>query len=300
MSAAAEETTFTDQDGVDVFFRHWPADDPRGAVVIAHGASEHSGRYARFAAALNEVGWSVFAPDHRGHGRTGQKQGVGKVGPGGGVRLVDDLRQLVGRASDAVGGRPVVLFGHSMGSAITQAYATLGADGIAAYALSGPLGAAEGTDELAAGLKAAADGGMADEPIDLLGGYNAAFEPARTPFDWLSRDDAEVDAYVADPFCGDSNPLTYGFVADLLAIAAPSVEPDAIAAIPPMPVLIVAGDQDPVGDQTRAVRVLEDRLRAAGLAVTAHYYEGARHEVLNETNRADVTADVIAWLEKIG
>lgn len=299
MTNEAREATFSDDDGVEVFYRHWPAASPRGAVVIAHGASEHSGRYGRFAAALNSAGWSVFAPDHRGHGRTGEKHGPGRIGPGGGARLVDDLRQMVAIATESVGGAPVVLFGHSMGSAITQAYATLGADGLSGYALSGPLGAPEGTDELAAGLRAAADGGMADEPVDLLGGYNQAFEPARTPFDWLSRDDAEVDAYLADPYCGAANPLTYGFVAELLTLAAPSVQAEAIATTPAMPVLIVAGNQDPVGERTRAVRVLEERLRAGGLDVTARYYEGARHEVLNETNRDEVTADIVAWLDRI-
>lgn len=291
-----EETNFTDDDGVEIFYRYWPADDPKGAVVIAHGASEHGGRYHRFAQALTAAGWSAFAPDHRGHGRTGASSGVGRMGPGGGDRLVDDLRQLVGIASRTVPGRPVVLFGHSMGSMITQAYATRGATGLAGYALSGPLGVVEGADEMVTGMRAAVDAGMGDETIDMLGSYNAAFEPSRTSFDWLSRDDAEVDAYIADPLSGDDNPLTYGFVADLIGLAAPAVEPDAIADIPPIPVLIVAGTMDPAGDNTKNVRVLEDRLRDAGLEVTAHYYEGARHEVLNETNRDEVTADIVAWL----
>lgn len=290
-----EESTFTDEDGVEVFYRYWPADRPKGAVVIAHGASEHSGRYDRFARALNDAGWSAFAPDHRGHGHTGRSTGPGRMGPGGGGRLVDDLRRLVQIASERAGG-PVVLFGHSMGSMITQAYATRGADGLAGYVLSGPLGVVEGADEMASGMRAAVDAGMGDETLDMLGSYNSAFEPSRTPFDWLSRDDAEVDAYIADPYCGDANPLTYGFVADLIELAAPAVEADAIAAIPPIPVLIVAGTMDPAGDMTKNVAALEDRLQAAGLAVTTHFYEGARHEVLNETNRDEVTADIIAWL----
>jgi alpha-beta hydrolase superfamily lysophospholipase len=294
------EQTFSDQDGIEVFYRCWPAEPARGAVVIAHGASEHGGRYGRFARALVDAGWSAFAPDHRGHGRTGAQHGPGRMGPGGGRRLVDDLGEMVAIAAREVGGGPVVLFGHSMGSMITQAYAAAGAAGLAGYALSGPVGAPPDGADLAAGLRAAADGGLADEPLDLLGGYNQAFEPARTPFDWLSRDAKEVDAYLADPFCGPGNPLTYGFMADLLELAVPAVEPDAIARIPHLPVLIVAGTDDPVGQNTASVRALEDRLRAAGLEVTAHYYEGARHEVLNETNREQVTADVLAWLERIG
>ena len=291
--------TFTDEDGLEIFYRQWPAPSPKGAVVIAHGASEHSGRYERFATALNAAGWSALALDHRGHGFTGQKNGVGKVGPGGGIRFVDDIAGLVDIASSSVSGAPVVLFGHSMGSAFTQAYATNGAHGIAGYVLSGPLGAPDGADELAAGLKEAADAGMADEPIDMLVSFNGAFDPARTPYDWLSRDDAEVDAYIADPLCGDDNPLTYGFVAAFLGLAAPSVSPEAIATIPKIPVLLVTGDQDPVSEGGKTVRVLEDRLVSAGLSVTSHYYPGARHEVLNETNRDEVTADIVSWLGTI-
>jgi alpha-beta hydrolase superfamily lysophospholipase len=298
--SSAQESTFTDQDGLEIFYRHWPAPAPRGAVVIAHGASEHSGRYGRFAAALNDAGWTAFALDHRGHGITGQNNGVGRAGPGGGIRFVDDIRQLVSLASEAVEGRPVVLFGHSMGSAFAQAYATHGADGLAGYVLSGPLGAPDGADEMAAGLKEAADAGMADETVDMLGPFNEPFEPARTPVDWLSRDEAEVDAYIADPFCGDSNPLTYGYVAEFLGLATPSVSSEAIATIPSIPVLLVTGDQDPVSEGGKWVRVLEERLQAAGLQVTSHYYPGARHEVLNETNRDEVTSDIVAWLEKIG
>jgi alpha-beta hydrolase superfamily lysophospholipase len=133
----------------------------------------------------------------------------------------------------------------------------------------------------------------------MLGGYNAGFEPARTGYDWLSRDEAEVDAYIADPFCGDSNPLTYGFFSELLAVGVPSVEPDALASIPSsVPVLLVAGSEDPVGGPGGAgVAELERRLRAAGLDVDSRRYEGARHEILNETNRDEVTADIIGWLD---
>lgn len=287
------EHTFTDPDGVEVFYRSWPRDGARATVVIAHGMSEHSGRYDRFARALNDAGYAALALDHRAHGRTGDVTGAGKLGPGTADALVADLHHLVGIA--AADGRPVIVFGHSMGSMITQAYVTRHGGAIAGYVLSGCPGAMQGAAETVAGLEAAVQGGMADEPADLLGGIG---DPdGRTHYDWLSRDDAEVDAYIADPYCGDSNPMTYGFLAALFALSAPAMEPEGIASIPTaLPVLFVTGSDDPVATGTRD---LEARLREHGLDVTSHWYDGARHEVLNETNRDEVTADVVRWLDAV-
>ena len=293
----AKKDHFVDDFGVDVFYRHWTADTPKGSVVISHGASEHGGRYDRFARALNAAGYAVLAPDQRGHGRTRESTGVGRCGAGGGDGLIEDLSEMISIAADVTSGLPVVLFGHSLGSMITQAYAARGAKGLAGYVLSGPVGAPEGGEEMLAGVQAAVDGGLGDEPLDALGAYNATFEPARTPFDWLSRDEAEVDAYIADDFCGTSNPLTYGFLGEVLALAVPSVTPDSIQRIPPIPVMLIAGEMDPVGAMGASVRELESRLTKAGLDVTARYYPDARHELLNETNRDEVQKDVVAWLD---
>jgi alpha-beta hydrolase superfamily lysophospholipase len=296
-AAVHSEGSITAADGVEVFHQRWTIDAPTGTVVIAHGASEHSGRYARFAEALNAAGWDAVALDHRGHGRTRESTGVGRLGPAGGQGLLDDLGALI--ADVGASGRPVVLFGHSMGSMISQGYAASGAAGLAGYVLSGPIGVVEGSNDLLDGLRQVAGSGMADEPLDALGAYNEPFEPARTPFDWLSRDPAEVDAYLADPWCGDGNPLTYGFFVGLLEVAIAGVDPAAIAATPRIPVLLVAGSMDPAGGMTTQVEALAARLREGGLDTTAIYYTDARHEVLNETNRDEVTADVVAWLRRV-
>ncbi len=130
-----------------------------------------------------------------------------------------------------------------------------------------------------------------------FGQYNAAFKPNRTDFDWLSRDDAEVDAYVADPLCG--NTFTSGFFADLLPGLAGINDPKRVAGVRrDLPVLLVAGDQDPVGDGGKGPRAAAQQYRDAGLTdVTCTLYAGARHEVFNETNRDEVTADVVRWLD---
>ena len=295
---AGTEELVTDRDGVDVFIRHWPVDDPRAAVVIAHGASEHSGRYARLAGVLNDHGYEAWAIDHRGHGRTAASSGMGRFGPRGFDGLLDDLADLIDRAASS--GRPVVLFGHSMGSVITQAFVERRDQPLAGYVLCGSLGVSEDSAAMVEGLQGAVDAGMGDEPMDVLGPFNEAFEPARTPFDWLSRDEAEVDAYIADPMCGGDNPLTYGYILEVVRAAADAVTPEGIGRVPDgLVVLIIAGERDPAGGMGENVRVLEGRLRDRGLPVTSHYYPDARHEILNETNRDEVHADIVAWLDDI-
>jgi alpha-beta hydrolase superfamily lysophospholipase len=211
-----------------------------------------------------------------------------------------DLDALVDLARAEFPSLPIVLFGHSMGSLIAQAYVERSGDTLAAYVLSGSGGVVDDVAEIVALVQGAMDAGMADEPLDLLGEHNAGFEPARTTYDWLSRDAEEVDKYVADPWCGSDAPLTYGFVAGMVEKVATVMEPDAIARVPKhLPVLLITGEKDPVSGGGVQVRVLEQRLRDAGLDVTAHYYPDARHELLNETNRDEVHADVTGWLARV-
>jgi alpha-beta hydrolase superfamily lysophospholipase len=139
---------------------------------------------------------------------------------------------------------------------------------------------------------------MGDEPVEILAGFNGAFEPARTPFDWLSRDPAEVDLYIADPMCGASHPMTYGFLAAFITGALDASEPSGIANIPKsLPILLLTGECDPASQMAVGVREVEKRLRDAGLNVDAIYYPDARHEILNETNRDEVHADLVRWLK---
>jgi alpha-beta hydrolase superfamily lysophospholipase len=292
-----EERTFVDGHGVEVFSRWWPVDDPRGIMLLSHGASEHSGRYDRFARALNDARFAVVALDHRGHGRTAPSTGPGVMGPGGGDAVVDDLHELRAAASSQFGTDvPVHLFGHSMGSMIGLAYLTRHSDGLASGVLCGfPVGL-DGAAAMQEALQGMADAGTRDEPAaNLLADNNAPFEPARTRFDWLSRDADEVDRYVADAMCGDGNPLTYGYLIDLSAVLVPASQRlDAITC----PVLVIAGDQDPAAGMGAHPTALAEALRSASVPVDFTLYEGARHELLNETNRDDVTADVIAWLQE--
>jgi alpha-beta hydrolase superfamily lysophospholipase len=249
--------------------------------------------------ALQERGYAVYAPDHRGHGRTASSTGPGRAGPSGMDGVLADLADLVEIAHADVGAIPAVLFGHSMGALIAQAFAERRGASLTGLALSGSPGADASLLDTAKAVRQAAETGLADQPFAGLSALNTAFEPARTPFDWLSRDPAEVDAYLADPWCGDALPMTHGFVADLLSMAARAMEPAAIAAIPVgLPILLLTGEADPVSNGAANVRILEQRLRDAGLAVEAYYYPGARHEVLNELNRDEVERDLLTWIDR--
>jgi len=291
-----EERTFVDGHGVEVFTRWWPIDAPKGVVLVAHGASEHSGRYDRFAQALNGAGYAVAALDHRGHGRTAGGEHKAMMGPGGGQAVVDDLHELRAQAAERFGADvPVLLFGHSMGALVGLAYLTQESDGLAGAVLCGMAADVNGVAALGELLQGMADAGLRDEPAaDLLAANNDGFQPARTPFDWLSRDPAEVDMYLADAFCGDQHPLTFGYLLDLFEVVAPAAE--RLGEIS-CPVLVIAGDQDPAAAMGANATALASGIAAAGGQAELRLYQDARHELLNETNRDEVTADVIAWLD---
>jgi alpha-beta hydrolase superfamily lysophospholipase len=294
--------TFTDADGVPIAYRRWlPDGAARGIIQIAHGASEHSGRYDRFGSFLASRGYAAYANDHRGHGVTAEATGVGQAGPRGWEGMIDDVGELGEIARADVGAGPLILFGHSMGSFLAQLYAQRHGDGLAGLVLSGSAGAIDDHEGTIAGLTAFVDAGAGTEAAPLFEAFNTPFEPARTPFDWLSRDAVEVDRYIADPMCGADAPLTLAFALDMVTHLAEAWDPANEARIPTaLPILLVTGEEDPVSDRARTVRELEARYRAQGKTdVTAHYYPGARHELLNETIRDGVEAEIADWLDRV-
>ncbi len=273
-------------DGTEIATTAWTdVDDPRGAVQIAHGLAEHAARYGRFARALNAAGFVAFANDHRGHGRTGRDR-LGDFGTPGFDGLAADVAQFGAELAAAHPDIPLFLFGHSMGSFASQMVIIDSSEQYAGVVLSGSTA----MDALAAA--------MADAPADAPAGleaFNAGFEH-RTGYEWLSRDESEVDRYVADPWCGfdvpdETIPLLFA-PADRLSRGAE------LAAIrSDLPILIASGTDDPLAGGGALVELLGQRYREAGVAdVTVKLYPGARHEILNETNRDEVTADIVGWL----
>jgi alpha-beta hydrolase superfamily lysophospholipase len=294
--------TYTEAaDGVRLAERRWTPDGPVRAVLqVVHGLSEHAGRYERLAAALTARGIAVGALDQRGHGLTAASTGPGGFGPGAGSDAVlDDVRDLGRRLAADHPGVPRFLLGHSLGSAVALASAERDGGELDGLVLSGPIGVAPHLAAAVPQLEAAVAAGMGGQPMDALGAFNAPFEPARTPYDWLTRDPAEVDAYLADPLCGDDVPPTHAYGAAMFALVTRAASPEGVAGLPSgLPVLLLSGRRDPVGGEDAAqVTALAELVRDRGLPVEQHAYPDARHEVFNETNRDEVTADLLAWLE---
>jgi len=280
--------TYRAQDGLDITAYHWkPTAEPRGVVQLTHGMGEHVLRYSALATALAEHGFAVLGQDHRGHGASAESEAaLGQIGADGWAGLIDDIGLLSAIAREEYPGLPLVLLAHSMGSFAVQQLLLDHSDQVDAVALTGT--AALDLLEPALDLDAELDLAM----------FNAAFVPARTDYDWLSRDAAQVDAYIADPRCGFG--LDTAAVKAMFAGARRLADPDRIAQVRAhLPLSIAVGDADPVNAQLALVNPLVERFKAAGLDVTFKAYPGARHELFNETNRAEVVADLLAWLDRV-
>lgn len=304
------ETTFVldAHDGESIACCRWSpdTDTPKAAVQIAHGASEHAARYRRVAEALVDAGYEVFADDHRAHGRTAAEYGTfGVARPGGWHAMIEDLRTLHAHIRTELPDVPIVLFGHSMGSMLAQGYLQKWADGLTALVLSGTTGGLRLDQETLDMVVAIGAGDQADQPSEvfaaMFAGFNEPFASEdATGFEWLSRDAAEVQLYVEDPWCGE--PLSNGFVADMLSATSSMWRPEAEQAIRrDLPIYVMSGDHDPVGgENASSVRELCARYEELGAGpITLKLYENARHELLNETNRDEVTTDLITWLDSV-
>lgn len=273
--------------GLTVAAYRWDPDGtPRAIVQITHGMGEHALRYAGLARALNARGILVYAQDHRGHGATATSADeLGQIGELGWAELIGDIGRLGATARREHPSIPLVLLGHSMGSFAVQQYLLDHSRDVTAAVLTGTAV----LDLLEPALNL-------DEPLDLAM-FNAAFQPARTDFDWLSRDEAQVDRYVSDPRCGFG--IDTAAARAMFAGARQLADPDRVGAMrSDLPVYIAVGEMDPVGGQLALVNPLVDRYAAAGLTdVTLKIYPQARHEVFNETNRDEVIDDLLAWLD---
>lgn len=302
------------QDGIHLFVRIWSPDAPPKAILqVVHGMAEHSQRYGRMAEVLCSAGIEVWADDHRGHGQTAQggknpPEAGGLLGhcadKNGFFKVVEDLEQLSGVIKQERSSVPLFLFGHSWGSFLAQAYIERSAQNLAGCILSGTRGPG-GPEELVgaalAGIIAAIKGGRKFSPLVYSladGPYNKAFKPNRTQFDWLSRDNAEVDAYVSDPLCGF--PCSVAFYRDLARGLRSIHAKEAMDRIPKnLPLFVFAGSADPVGEMGKSPTKLVETYKQLGIKdLEFILYPEGRHEMLNEVNREEVTQNLLSWVNR--
>ena len=286
----------------------WPVEHPKGGVLVLHGMAEHALRYERLAKALNAAGYSVMAINHRGHGEDTPEMGLGTFAPKNGwSKVIDDIdhtwiyfRKTIRKSNPNT---PLFVLGHSMGSFITQAWLMSQPKDVAGAILSGSSFAPFTLlklGRLVTLIESYRIGtASCSKLVDTLtfGSYNNAFKPVRTPFDWLSRDPAEVDAYIADPLCGFqcTNGLWLDLFQGLLSISSISALKNIDSQLP---LYIIGGNKDPVGQAGKGLRKLAGAMSAAGVRdITTDIYPDGRHEMFNETNRDEVIAKLTAWLD---
>jgi alpha-beta hydrolase superfamily lysophospholipase len=282
-AAKTERTdrTFVDAKGVTIHYYTWAAAKPKGVVQLVHGLGEYATRYERLAQALVAAGYSVYADDHRGHGRTGVEQHLGnmkllgKLGPGGLRATTEEVRQLTTILRTENAGLPVAILGQSWGSLMIQDILNHHAGDYEAAVLTGTAYRQPGSMN--------------------AGNLNAKHKHlGTTGSEWLSRDTAVSQAFLEDPltFYADTLKL-FGLIDGLRLFGVPTkhIEKD-------IPLLIAIGSDDSLGGE-KSVRTLAEKYieRSKLTDVEVIVYDGARHEIFNETNRDEVLRDLIAWLD---
>ena len=304
----SQHFSHTASDGAALEVYCWlPDDAATRAIQIIHGMAEHAGRYARFAQALTDAGYAIFAQNLRGHGANAALPGH-YADNNGWQRVVADVHEIHDHIRAQFPRLPQALFGHSMGSFISQACAAQFGKELDAVVLCA-------TDKppkplLYGGLLAAWFERWRRGPRESsallqklsFGNFNQPFEsksePARTGFEWLSSDATEVDKYMHDPLCGFA--CSTETWCQLLRAITQVQSRSSIQDIPAgLPVLLIAGSDDPVARFGKGPSALAAHYRRAGLSkVSTQFYADCRHELLNETAREKVTHDVLNWLNQ--
>ncbi|AWB85336.1 alpha/beta hydrolase [Mycetocola zhujimingii] len=275
-ATAPESRTLVDADGVTIYYYTWSVPNPKGVIHLSHGVGEHARRYAPLARELNAADYTVIAHDQRGHGQTGiHHLGMGKLGDRS-IRAAIDTAQFVGeRIRDEHSELPLVLLAHSWGSMMAQKIINR-ASIYDAVVLSGSSLAVPG--------------------VVGAGNYNRRWKsPTATGLEWLSRDESVWEGFSADEFNFDIavNPVWTPVQAFFVLVGLPPRQMPR-----DIPMLIQGGSEDPLGG-TRGLTLLRDAYvkRAKLSDVTLKIYQGARHEIYNETNRDEIIADLVGWLD---
>ena len=301
-----ETLQVTATDNTPITTHYWSGQEsPKAIIQIVHGMSEHSLRYDHVAKFLLPHGYAVYANDHRGHGKTAKTQDKGHYADQDGWNLIiQDLFQVRETIQEKHPNVPVFMIGHSMGSFMTQQYMIRHGKTLRGVILSGSNYGSSSFMQVARLLPWLESQSMGPRGkstfLDTLsfGSFNKEFKPVRTTCDWLSRDPEEVDKYLSDPQCGFlcTNQMWIDFLGGLSQV----FNKENQSLIPKdLPILIMGGSKDPVS-KGNGLQKLEQSLKSAGLkSVDCRIFEGARHEIFNESNKSEVLEHMLNWLERI-
>lgn len=309
MEIIRKEYTYPSAGGMaNIFARSWaPAGGEIKAVLqLTHGMAEYGERYEEFAAAMCRAGYAFIVNDHLGHGKSvASKDDYGYFGGDrnkAGYAFVEDVHKLTQIAKQEFG-KPVILMGHSMGSFVARSYITkyfADVKGAVICGTSGPnpaLGAGLVITSVVGKIKGERYRSKLIDKI-AFGSYNKRFE-GRTDFDWLSKNQANVNWYVKNDLCGFLFSVS-GFK-NLFELLGEITSDEWFKKVPKnLPVFLIAGKDDPVGSYGKGVESVYKGLMQTGHKFTKmKLYEGDRHEILNEDDRANVFADVIEWCDAV-
>ena len=301
MRNMCETMYLTAKDGKEVFVRMWKVTEPKATVQIIHGMNEHSGRYQEFAEFLNNAGFSVFATDHRGHGKTAKSpERVGYIDEAGFPAMVADEYQLLGQIQKIYpDGLPHFVLGHSMGSFITQRFIQLHGNAITGTILMGSCGY-NGVVRLGkpvAKLVEKITGDARSEFLEkiIFSGYNHRTEK-RTKYDWLASDPQVITTFMEDPYCAKTFPPS--FYRHFLQWLQDIFVKEEVAKIPrELPLLLVAGKEDPVGLFGKGMEILAKQYQKHDTEQPTHiHYPKNRHKIIKKKKKAQVFQDILDWI----
>lgn len=289
----------------DIVYTAYVPEEVRGGVIVVHGMSEHGGRYEELARLFADNGFVVAVPDQVSHGKS-IKPGMPRGYFGeqeDWLPLLEDIRTLHGLLQEEFPALGWVLFGHSMGSILTQDFMARFGEEFEGYILSGTTGPNPAAKLAKLIARWQIKKGEGKEPSALLdklcfGSFNKSVKNPTTPCDWLSRDPQRVQKYVDDPRCGF--PFTpWGYLC-LFSATGRIASVNWAKQVPDKPVLLLSGDQDPVGQKGKGVKKVYQHLTSTGHSrVALRLYEGGRHEMHNETCRKEVFRDYLLFLESV-